>query len=876
MEKDFQRKLKEIEMFRETIKWKDAEIDRQDEAIIEKKKELRFAKEQIEEIKNENLKNLAEIVRQGKALEQKEKEIQELKVNMATVSERDTEVVSAETLSKKEQEFDTVKAEILSQHQSQIEKKEKELQLIKTELNRHQDDSRDFHAAIEKLQEELKQKDTNLVSLEEELKNKQDHLHRNQEELKNIAAQLRKKEDELLVSQYLLNQKGDGEANPQELESLRKDLEDNRRILELKEIEINNLKSELINGQVDLDEHPIVNELKKEIEKKNIQLDELVEKIQSQEAELTKFAGQDSHTEDNELVSGLKKEIQEKNLELESLQEKLKTQEAELSEAQDKISVHTTTSQDVMDNLKSLLAQREQELNELKVKLERQNETDWESIVQQLQQQITEKQTEIVSLKNQSIPLEAASDDERVQTLMQMVKQKENELVQKRANNQLQVEALESLKTELSTKEKALAELKEQMQSHILQNNSSEEVDKLIKELKDKEKENIQQSEALNHLRTQLLEKEKKIENLIQNTPAMEGVSDEEKNDFYKKLDELEEIQKNLDTKEKEFVSQSELIRKQKNELLLKQQELEALKDELKDKSTENVKQAEKIHSQEHQLEVKQNEMKQKEKELASLFNKINTAFAALEFDMDGNILSINNKFLMLLGLKVEDVEGNPYEKLISPEYADSTKYKILWQGLKMGASQNVENLICIGNKGKQIKMNVTYIPIIGEEGRPYEVVKLVNNIIKPEEEAPVKEVKTPQNNSESQESPAKAELSIEDQEKLRAVNNSFIIAELDLEGNVLSVNKQFLTFLGYDEEEVIGKHHKNFVDITERSSEPYTSVLNGFASGGFASEILKYVGKEGERVRLRSYFNPILDENQNPLKVLVISQFVN
>ena len=193
-----------------------------------------------------------------------------------------------------------------------------------------------------------------------------------------------------------------------------------------------------------------------------------------------------------------------------------------------------------------------------------------------------------------------------------------------------------------------------------------------------------------------------------------------------------------------------------------------------------------------------------------------------------------------------------------------------------MGASQNVENLICIGNKGKQIKMNVTYIPIIGEEGRPYEVVKLVNNIIQPQEEAPVQEAPQTQNTESQNDNSAKAELSMEDQEKLRAVNNSFIIAELNLEGNVLSVNKQFLTFLGYDEEEVIGKHHKNFVDVTERSSEPYTTVLKGFASGGFASEILKYVGKEGERVRLRSYFNPILDENQNPKKVLVISQFVN
>ncbi|MDX2302382.1 MAG: PAS domain S-box protein [Microscillaceae bacterium] len=832
LEKDFQRKVKEIDMFRETIKWKDAEIDRQDEAIIEKKKELRFAKEQIEEIKNENLKNLAEIVRQGKAIELKEKEIQELKSSLSSIPERQITDISPEILAQKEQEFDTIKAELLSRHENQIKEKEQELILIKKELNRQQEESQQFHKAIEQLHVELKTKDHSLISLEEELKTKQDNLQRSQEEIRNIQALLRKKEDELLVSQYLLNQKGDGEGNPMETDSIRKELEDSRRLLALKEIELNNLKTELQNGQKISEEHPLIQELQNELLEKNTQLNALMQKV--------------------------------------------KAQEDEIVQAQDKISVYTTTSQDVVENLKSLLTQREQELEQVKARLDQLQQTDWQQIVQQLQKQISEKQEEINLLKSRPTPTEITSDDEKVQKLVQLLQEKEKELEQKKANNQLQVEALASLKTELSIKEKALADFKEQMQNHILQTNTSEEVEKLIAELRDKEKETLQQAEALNHLRNQLLEKEKKIESLKQNSFSQEGVSGEERDDFYKKLDELEGIQKNLDTKEKEILSQSDLIRKQKNELLLKQQELEAIKDELKEKESENAKQAEKIQSQEHQLEVKQNEMKQKEKELASLFNKINTAFAALEFDMEGNVLSINNKFLMLLGLKVEDVEGNPYEKLISPEYAESTPYKILWQGLKMGASQNVENIICIGNKGKQVKMNVTYIPIIGEEGRPYEVVKLVNNIIKTEEEIPVTFQKNNQENTPNENKSGNTELSIEDQEKLRAVNNSFVIAELDLDGNILSVNKQFLTFLGYEESEVVGKHHKNFVDITERSSEPYATIVKGFATGGFASEILKYVGKEGERVRLRSYFNPILDENQNPMKVLVISQFVN
>ncbi|NJL12003.1 MAG: PAS domain-containing protein [Microscillaceae bacterium] len=286
--------------------------------------------------------------------------------------------------------------------------------------------------------------------------------------------------------------------------------------------------------------------------------------------------------------------------------------------------------------------------------------------------------------------------------------------------------------------------------------------------------------------------------------PALNGLSD--------KLSELETIQNALQEKEAEIRRQTDMIRAQKSEILEKHQQLEALRDELRQKEQEVEKQQNVVGGQQEQLLARQTELEQKEKELRALFNKINTAFAAIEFDMDGNILSINNKYLMMLGRNVQELEGKPLAALFPEEYIQSTDYRVLWEGLKMGATQTFDYFLCLGNKNRSIPMSVTFIPIIGQDGKPYEVVLLVNHL--------VNETEAQENTPEIQPAEAAASLDEEASQKLKAFDNYFIVMELDQEGNIIYANKQFSIFLGYEESEALGKHHRNFLDITERNAE--------------------------------------------------------
>jgi PAS domain S-box-containing protein len=778
LEEELAKKAKDVEMAKETLKWKDAEIDRQDEALVERKKEIKTIKDELVIKETEVLKNIEEIVRQGKLIQQQEDVLENLKLELEEHKNRvgtheDSEEIKA-ALQEKEQEIS-----VLTQ----------EIETLKN-TNQHQAEE------IEKLNHKLDDKENELTTLGEKLKEVESSHQNHGEEIKNLKAKLKKKEDELLVSQYLLNQRQDGEGvSYAEFEKLKIDIDHKNKVIQKQEYELRTLRSELE-------------------EKVSLVFD-----------------------------SG----------EVESLKEELRQKEAELAE--------------------------------FKAKVENQPKF--------------------------------TSENEEIAALM-------TELEQIEQNSRLQTEALGSLKQELYSRESEVENLKTQLQQLAENTANKEDFEKILEELQRKENENLQQAEALSNLRNQLLEKEMKIENLEKSQDAgTVDITEQEK--LMQKISDLEQIQQELQnkeqslvakaeeiqtkeqslvakveeiqtkeqslvakveeiqTKEQSLVAKVEEIQAKEQEVIAKEQELESIKlslqsqQQIADNQNESTQNQggnqlanENMISQYQQMEVRLQELQQKERELAGLFNKINTAFASMEIDMNGSILSINNKFLMLLGKKLEEVENSKYEQLLKPDYFKSPEFKILWEGLRMGVSQNVNELLIVGNKGKEIYMDVTYIPILGDNGKPYEVVKLVNRVLEGKQENVINVV--PANVQEN----STAGLNTEEKEKIKALENSFAIVDMDLEGNVIRVNKQFLVLLGYDEADLIGKHHRNMIDVTDRSSEEYQNTLYNIMHGGFGSIVLKYVGKEGERVRLRSYFNPIKDENETPLKIMMICQFVN
>ena len=104
---------------------------------------------------------------------------------------------------------------------------------------------------------------------------------------------------------------------------------------------------------------------------------------------------------------------------------------------------------------------------------------------------------------------------------------------------------------------------------------------------------------------------------------------------------------------------------------------------------------------------------------------------------------------------------------------------------------------------------------------------------------------------------------------KLAAIDKSQAIIEFDLNGNILTANGNFLKLLGYRLEEIQGRHHSMFVDAGQRTSDEYRLFWEKLRRGEYDAGQYKRLGKDGREAWLQATYNPILDTQGKPYKVL-------
>lgn len=105
--------------------------------------------------------------------------------------------------------------------------------------------------------------------------------------------------------------------------------------------------------------------------------------------------------------------------------------------------------------------------------------------------------------------------------------------------------------------------------------------------------------------------------------------------------------------------------------------------------------------------------------------------------------------------------------------------------------------------------------------------------------------------------------------DKYQAVLRSQAVIEFDLDGNILEANDNFLSVMGYRRDEVVGKHHSMFVEADYRQSQEYRNFWSDLARGQHFSSQYRRIGKGGCEVWINASYNPLMDENGQPYKVV-------
>ena len=230
--------------------------------------------------------------------------------------------------------------------------------------------------------------------------------------------------------------------------------------------------------------------------------------------------------------------------------------------------------------------------------------------------------------------------------------------------------------------------------------------------------------------------------------------------------------------------------------------------------------------------------------EYEAKISAINRSQAVLEFDLNGIISAANRNFLDLMGYTLEEIIGKHHRMFCEQSHSASVEYRNLWERLSAGRPTSIETRR-FGKDGKEVWLQSSYNPILNREGNPIRIVKFATDIT------------------------ANKMRTSEYEGKLRAISKSQAVIEFDLEGNVLSANENFLDAMGYTAREIIGKHHKMFCEPDYVASDEYRNFWSRFSRSEFYSGRYLRIGKLGHRVWLQATYNPVLDANGIPYKVV-------
>ncbi len=104
---------------------------------------------------------------------------------------------------------------------------------------------------------------------------------------------------------------------------------------------------------------------------------------------------------------------------------------------------------------------------------------------------------------------------------------------------------------------------------------------------------------------------------------------------------------------------------------------------------------------------------------------------------------------------------------------------------------------------------------------------------------------------------------------KVDALERSLAVIEFELDGTIITANDNFLEVMGYTLDEIRGRHHSMFVDPELAASDAYRRGWEALARGEFHSAEYKRIAKGGRDVWIQATYNPILDADGKPCKVV-------
>lgn len=222
----------------------------------------------------------------------------------------------------------------------------------------------------------------------------------------------------------------------------------------------------------------------------------------------------------------------------------------------------------------------------------------------------------------------------------------------------------------------------------------------------------------------------------------------------------------------------------------------------------------------------------------------INASQGVVHLALDGMILDANTQFLDTMGYSAAEVIGRHHSLFVDPDHAASACYADFWEALASGAYRQGE-FRRRAKDGRELWLQATYNPIFDAAGRPFKVVKYATDVT------------------------AERLRMADFQWQVAAIHKSHAVISFDMHGDILDVNDAFLRAVGYSREEVVGRHHRIFVDPAYAHGAEYAEFWRGLGRGHHQTGQYRRVDKQGREIWVQASYNPIFDIDGRPFKIV-------
>jgi methyl-accepting chemotaxis protein len=226
------------------------------------------------------------------------------------------------------------------------------------------------------------------------------------------------------------------------------------------------------------------------------------------------------------------------------------------------------------------------------------------------------------------------------------------------------------------------------------------------------------------------------------------------------------------------------------------------------------------------------------------ILGAIDESYGYIEFDLNGNILNANKNFLDLMEYELNEIEGKHHRMFVDPAQSALPAYVQFWADLNAGKAQN-EAFKRVTKSNKEIWIQAVYAPVMDEMGRVFKIVKIATDITETSTQA------------------------ADYAGQIEAIGKSQAVIEFNMDGTIIQANDNFLNTMGYRADEIKGQHHSMFADTEYKNSHEYRQFWETLNRGEYQAAEYKRIGKGGKVVWIQASYNPIMDLNGKPFKVV-------